>query len=74
MSVPSLNHPTMRDALTTKHDADYVGISEAARLLGLSADTVRLRYDEGLLSGYRTPSGHRRISRDSILAMLEAGR
>ncbi len=39
---------------------DY-SVSEAARLLGVSPDTVRRWIDDGHLDATRSPSGHRRI-------------
>jgi molybdopterin-binding protein len=40
--------------------ADY-GVGEAARLLGVSSDTVRRWVDNGSLSAVRTKQGRRRI-------------
>lgn len=73
LTLPELQAAVARHALL-QASPDYVGVSEAGRLLGISADTVRVRYDAGLLAGYRTPTAQRRISRASITAMLASGR
>lgn len=48
--------------------------SQAARYLGVSLATVRRWTDAGFLTGYRTPGGQRRFSReqlDSFVASLQ---
>lgn len=48
--------------------------SQAARYLGVSLATVRRWTDAGFLTGYRTPGGQRRFSReqlDSFIASLQ---
>lgn len=40
--------------------------SQAARYLGVSLATVRRWTDAGYLTGYRTPGGQRRFSRDQL--------
>ena len=44
--------------------------SEAAEVLSISAGTVQLWVDTGLLEAWKTPGGHRRITRESINRML----
>lgn len=44
---------------------------EAAQLLGISLRTAQLWVEDGRLSAWKTPGGHRRICRRSIEAMLE---
>lgn len=39
-----------------------VGITEAARLLGVHPNTLRKWTDEGLIPHMKLPSGHRRFS------------
>jgi excisionase family DNA binding protein len=46
--------------------SDAVAVSEAARALGVSVDTIHRWFDDGTLDGFRLPSGHRRILLDSI--------
>lgn len=50
-----------------------IPLSEAARLLGVSAKTVGRWIDAGCLPGFRTEggptgAGHRRVRRDDVLA------
>ena len=40
--------------------------SQAGRYLGVSLATVRRWTDAGYLSGYRTPGGQRRFSREQL--------
>jgi excisionase family DNA binding protein len=41
--------------------------TEAARILGCSASTVRRMLDHGVLRGYRIPmSTHRRVAQDEV--------
>lgn len=50
-------------------------VAEVAALLGVCADTVRSWCDEGSLSHFRTPGGHRRIPAsaiDELVARLTA--
>lgn len=50
-----------RDALSTL---------EVARLLGMAVRSVQLMVDRGELSAWRTPGGHRRISKASVEAWM----
>jgi excisionase family DNA binding protein len=43
---------------------------EAARLLGLAVRSVQLMVDRGELEAWKTPGGHRRISRASLTAWI----
>jgi len=43
---------------------------EAATLLGVSVGTVQLWVENGLLRAWKTAGGHRRVLRDSVLALL----
>jgi excisionase family DNA binding protein len=45
---------------------------EAAKLLGLAVRSVQLMVDRGDLKAWKTPGGHRRISRESIQAWLKS--
>ena len=47
--------------------ADYSTL-EVARMLGLAVRSVQLMVDRGELSAWKTPGGHRRISRASVEA------
>lgn len=43
---------------------------EVGRMLGMAVRSVQLMVDRGELSAWKTPGGHRRISRESIEAWL----
>lgn len=53
-------------------DRDIVTTVEAAALLGLAVRSVQLMVDRGELEGWKTPGGHRRISRASVERALAA--
>lgn len=53
---------------------DWVSLSEAGRLLGVSPATVRRWSDAGRLRAFTTPGGHRRFSRSALQRLLPAGR
>lgn len=44
----------------------FLTIGSAARFLGVSPTTIVRMFDEGILDGHVLPSGHRRISRESL--------
>ena len=43
---------------------------QAARIMGISIQTVIKRFDSGDLTGYRLPSGFRRITRESLIDFI----
>lgn len=50
---------------------DYLTVSEAARLIGVSTRTI-LRYQEsGRLPAHRLPSGHRRFRLADVEALID---
>jgi excisionase family DNA binding protein len=53
---------------------DWVGLSEAGRLLGVSPATVRRWSDAGRVQAFTTPGGHRRFSRAALQRLLPADR
>lgn len=53
---------------------DWVSLSEASRLLGVSPATVRRWGDAGRLRVFVTPGGHRRFSRSGLEGMLPSVR
>jgi excisionase family DNA binding protein len=55
-------------------DRDWVGLSEASRLLGVSPATLRRWSDAGRLRVFTTPGGHRRFSRAALERLLPADR
>jgi excisionase family DNA binding protein len=54
--------------------ANEVSTLEAARLMGLAVRSVQLMVDRGELQAWKTPGGHRRISRQSMLQWLNSER
>lgn len=55
-------------------DPDWIGLSEASRVLGVSPATLRRWSDAGRLRVYTTPGGHRRFSRNALERLLPADR
>ena len=53
---------------------DWVGLSEASRVLGVSPATLRRWSDAGRLRVFTTPGGHRRFSRSALERLLPADR
>ena len=56
------------------HDPDWVSLSEASRVLGVSPATLRRWSDAGRLRVFTTPGGHRRFSRAGLERLLPADR
>jgi excisionase family DNA binding protein len=48
----------------------YCSTSQAAKMLGVSLGTVQNMVEEGVLDAWKTSGGHRRIKRESVMAML----
>jgi excisionase family DNA binding protein len=59
---------------SASRDPDWVGLSEASRVLGISPATLRRWSDAGRLRVYTTPGGHRRFSRAALERLLPADR
>ena len=55
-------------------DPDWMGLSEASSLLGVSAATLRRWSDAGRLRVFTTPGGHRRFSRAALERLLPVDR
>jgi excisionase family DNA binding protein len=53
---------------------DYLGLGEAARLLGITPQTLRRWADRGQIASYTTPGGHRRFPRSALLALAPPAR
>lgn len=51
-------------------ELDWIGLSEASRLLGVSPATIRRWSDAGRLRTFTTPGGHRRFSRRALERLL----
>jgi excisionase family DNA binding protein len=52
--------------MTTSLAPATIPISDAAERLGVHENTVRNWIDQGLLDGYRTPTGRRKLRLDSV--------
>ena len=46
-----------------------VSVKNAAKLLGVSENTVRRLFDDGELGGFKTPGGHRRLYLDDVTSL-----
>jgi excisionase family DNA binding protein len=55
-------------------DQNWLGLSEASRLLGVSPGTLRRWSDAGRLRVFTTPGGHRRFASDALEHLLPADR
>ena len=51
---------------SSRAPSDHMSTLEAARVLGLAVRSVQLMVDRGELEAWKTPGGHRRISRRSV--------
>jgi len=58
------------DPTTTESNAPYCSTSQAAKMLGVSLGTVQNMVEEGVLDAWKTSGGHRRIKRESVMALL----
>ena len=59
---------------SSAHDPDWLGLSEASHLLGVSPATLRRWSDAGRVRVFTTPGGHRRFSRAALERLLPADR
>lgn len=50
----------------TSEEVSHYSTMEVARLLGMAVRSVQLMVDRGELEAWKTPGGHRRISRSSV--------
>jgi excisionase family DNA binding protein len=73
--TPALNRTSVRQ-LPAVHlggpDVEWLTIGSAARYLGVSESTVRKWADEGRLTAFATPGGHRRFRRADLDTFLAA--
>jgi len=53
--------------------ADLISISEASQILGVNEATLRQWTDEGKLSAFVTPGGHRRYSKSDLKRLSRPG-
>jgi excisionase family DNA binding protein len=59
--------------LQAEEGARWLSLGEACGLLQVNQTTLRLWADQGRLRVYRTPGGHRRFSREDVLALTRGG-
>jgi excisionase family DNA binding protein len=52
----------------------WLSLSEASQILGITPGTLRRWADQGQVSAFTTPGGHRRFARAAIEALLPAAR
>ena len=50
--------------------ADWLGLGEASRALGVNESTLRRWADAGFVRTFRTPGGHRRFSSDDLRRLM----
>ena len=58
------------DPIPTEPNEPYCSTSQAAKMLGVSLGTVQNMVEEGVLDAWKTSGGHRRIKRESLMALL----
>lgn len=51
-------------------EKDYISVGNASSISGLSVQTIRKMVDTQKISGYKTPSGQRRVNRKDIQEMF----
>jgi excisionase family DNA binding protein len=54
--------------------ASYYTTLEVAKMLGMAVRSVQLMVDRGDLQAWKTPGGHRRITRDSLERWMQGSR
>jgi excisionase family DNA binding protein len=57
--------------MNEKKEKDYISVGDASLITGLDPQTIRKMVDTKKISGYKTPSGQRRINRKDIQAMCD---
>ncbi|PIX97492.1 MAG: excisionase [Hydrogenophilales bacterium CG_4_9_14_3_um_filter_63_34] len=58
------------DPISLESKRLYCSTSQAAKMLGVSLGTAQNMVEEGVLDAWKTSGGHRRIKRESVMAML----
>ncbi len=53
---------------------EWMGLGEAARLLGVAPTTLRRWADDGVVRSFVTPGGHRRFLRSSLQSLIPTAR
>src|SRR5437016_1956205 len=60
--------------MTNAPRGDILTTFQAARLCGVSHKSIERWIDAGLLPGFRTPGGHRRLYRADLLGFVQSRR
>jgi excisionase family DNA binding protein len=60
--------------MTNQPRGDILTTFQAARLCGVSHKSIERWIDAGLLPGFRTPGGHRRVYRADLLGFMQSRR
>lgn len=66
--------PDASQAGATSGGDEWLSLGEAARLLGVTPNTLRRWTDRGQVASFTTPGGHRRFPRTAIEALLPSPR
>ncbi len=61
----------MKPPLTKPGDEPVLTVSQTANMLGVAVQTIHQWVEKGLLDAWRTPGGHRRILKKSVLSLLD---
>ena len=64
--VLATSTPVTSDSPASESSVSHYTTIEAAALLGMAVRSVQLMVDRGELQAWKTPGGHRRISRESV--------
>ena len=56
----------LRSTLGVGMSEQLLSVGQAAQLLGVGVDTVHRYLELGILEGHRLPTGHRRITLESV--------
>lgn len=62
----------MSSAPTEAAPPEHYSTLEVARLLGMAVRSVQMMVDRGELDAWKTPGGHRRISRESVQRWIDS--
>lgn len=74
--LTDLQYPMDPNALQAADmsSASYYTTLEVAKILGMAVRSVQLMVDRGDLQAWKTPGGHRRITRDSLERWIQGSR
>jgi excisionase family DNA binding protein len=64
----------MNTGSTDMSPANYYTTLEVAKILGMAVRSVQLMVDRGDLQAWKTPGGHRRITRESLERWIQGSR